>query len=676
MTHPFLQEDIHFESYQPQHIVPDVLEAIQRTKQSITKILQIKPEDRTFDNTIKAFDFGLYPLRNVMYILNILTSCRQDNEEYIKANDEIFAQQAEFRASLYTNKQLFEAINTIYTKRHEMNLENDQIKLTEEIYDDFIAGGGMLNEEQQKQLVELKKEICDLCNKCLKNITNGRNSYHLVIKDINELEGIPQYAIDMYKKEAEKRGIEGYVITLDYPSYGPVMRFCKNEKVRKELFLNANKQSSFGEFDNTEIINTIMRKRHEQAQLLGFRNFSQFITKRMMIGTDENAIQFVKQIRDAAYPYFEKEVEEIRQWKREHMNNEELMPWDTTFISERIKEEQYEFNENEVRKYLPLPVCFKVLFEVYRRLYGLTFKLREDVVGWHEECQYYEIYDNEENGKQLLGGVYFDMYTRKGKINGAFHNILRISHVNEEGRKILPIGVVVCNFSQPGKDGITYLVHDEMRTFFHESGHLMHTMLSKQRYGSLHGMSVYWDFVELPSKLMENFIYERETFDLFKTLGNIEPLPDELLQKIKRSRTYHNGMFCVRQMSLAKMDLELHQTYIGSNQSLDDFIEEKTKDYNVQYPIKTLSIIRHFKHLFLLTYCYASGYYSYMWAEHLEADAFEHFKENGVFNKEISEKFRKTILEMGGAKNPNDLFVEFRGRKPTIDALMRKMGFN
>ncbi|BFU25904.1 oligopeptidase A, putative [Entamoeba histolytica HM-1:IMSS-B] len=670
MQHPFLknEEIINFEELKPECIVNDIEEGIKICKENIQKIKEIPINQSTFENTVRPFDNAIIPLKDIMYKLNILILCRSDIKEYSLLNEEIFSKEVSFKSSIYTDNELFKLIE--YNYKQKEVLEFDQRQLIEKIYNDFIDGGILLNDSQKNKFIQLKEEVFKLSKKYLSNVINDTDNYSLLIEDKNKLDGIPSNILEHYFNEAQKRKLKGYLITLQASSYLPLLKYCKNEEIRKEIFIQYNSLCSKGEYDNTNIINKVLEKRQEIAKLLGYSNYSEYITKRRMVKSSKNAMNFIEDLHKKILSFFKREVEEIIKYKKEQTGNSELNPWDINFYIEQIKEKQLKYNEEEIRQYFPEPIVFKVLFEVYKRLYGITFCYNKSIKGWHQDVKYYDIIDS--NNKRL-GGVYFDLYSRKGKKAGGFHDVLRTNYLNEQGILIKPLGVVVCNFLPPNNDTISYFSHSELKTLFHESGHLMHTILSKQRFASLTGMNVEWDFVELPSQIMENWIYEKEVFHLFNEVGGIKEIPQDIYNKIIQTRIFMSAFYMMRQLKFSKIDLELHQHYIQSNLPLDDFISLITENYDYPFSSSSLSIIRHFSHLFNLTYCYASGYYSYKWAEILEADAFELFKENGIFNSLISTKFKTSILEMGGSKPASELFKEFRGRNPDPSALLKKL---
>ncbi|KAL7713161.1 oligopeptidase A [Entamoeba marina] len=456
----------------------------------------------------------------------------------------------------------------------------------------------------------------------------------------------------MYKNAAEKKGKEGYLITLQAPSYIPLMKYCENENIRKEVFSAYNEICHNGKFDNTNIINEVLNKRKEVSQLLNFKDFSDFITYRRMVKSGSKALEFVDMLKEKVVEPFDKEMKMLEEYKETKQGEKKLKPWDMSYYIEQLKVEKYSLDEEEFRKYFTLPAVLG------------------DIPGWHEDVTYYDIFEN--NGDHI-GGVYFDFFPRTGKRSGAWHNMLRVCHQKFNNEFVNPLGIVVSNITPP-IDGVSRLNHDEVETIFHECGHLMHTMFSKQRYPSFVSMNVSWDFVELPSQIMENWTFEREALDLFASVGNVEKLPQDLFDKMWRAKNYMTAYYTMRQLSFAKVDLELHQHYLSSGKELDTFIDDVEAGFQYNYDVPILSIVRRFTHLFSGFKAYASGYYSYKWAEVLDADAFEYFKENGIFNSEVASKFRNHILKQGNSKPADVLYREFRGRDPELKALLVRSG--
>ncbi|EDR28934.1 oligopeptidase A, putative [Entamoeba dispar SAW760] len=670
MEHPFLDQTvpINFTKLKPEYAVNDINEAIRQCQEQINQIKNIKIEEASFENVVRAFDNATIILDDSMLKLEVLVSCRSDIDEYRKAHEEVLPKVTEFRATLHSDEIIFSLVKKVYENKE--NLDYDQKRLVEETYEDFIEGGANLNKEDKTKLVELKKEITQLTKDFSNNLVDAVDEYTMNVEDKNKLEGIPENIIDMYKKEAEDRKKEGYIITLQVPSYFPAIKYCKNEEIRKELFIQYNKLCSEGKFDNTKLIQEIIEKRQKYAELLGYHDFSDLVTKRRMVKNGTNAIEFINQLHDKVQSFFYKEEEELKEFKKEKCGNNQLEPWDVNYYIELMKQEKYNFNEEEFREYFTEESVFGGLFEIYKRLYGVSFKLNKEIKGWHDDVKYYEVIEKDGS---IIGGVYFDLYPRKGKRSGAWEEMLRVSYENTNGTFIKPLGIVCTNITPP-INGITRLNHDEVETIFHESGHLMHTLFTKQRYASLAGTNVAWDFVELPSQIMENWTFEREALDLFSQFGNVKPIPKELFDKMWKAKNYMSAYYTMRQLSFGKIDLEIHRNYLTSGLSLDDFIYQKEKDYKYHFNTKTLSIIRVFQHLFSHFTGYACGYYSYKWAESIDADAFEYFKENGIFNQSIANKFRTNILSMGNSKPADELYRNFRGRNPDFTALLRRAG--
>ncbi|KAL7712788.1 oligopeptidase A [Entamoeba marina] len=668
MSNPFLDASttINWKVLTAEHVIPDIRLSISNCKETIKNITTIDVTNATFENVVRAFDLATIPLQDANLKISVIKSCHSDDVAFREAHETILPEITEFEASLYTDPDMFELISKVYETKDQ--LEADQKRLVEEIYNDFVEGGAALNSDDKQKLVILKKEISQLTEKFSHNVVDAVDAYELYVTE-EKIKGVPEATKVMYKNAAEKKGKEGYLITLQAPSYIPLMKYCENENIRKEVFNAYNEICHNGKFDNTNIINEVLNKRKEVSQLLNFKDFSDFTTYRRMVKNGSTALEFVDMLKEKYAPYFDKEMKMLEEYKETKQGEKKLKPWDMSYYIEQLKVEKYSLDEEEFRKYFTLPAVLGGLFEIFKKLYGIQF-VKKDIPGWHEDVTYYDIFEN--NG-DYIGGVYFDFFPRTGKQNGAWHDMLRVCHQKFNNEFVTPLGIVVSNITPP-IDGVARLNHDEVETIFHECGHLMHTMFSKQRYPTLLGMNVACDFVELPSQIMENWTFEREALDLFASVGNVEKLPQDLFDKMWRAKNYMTAYYTMRQLSFAKLDLELHQHYLSSGKELDTFIDDVEVGFQYNYDIPILSIVRRFTHIFADFKAYASGYYSYKWAEVLDADAFEYFKENGIFNSEVASKFKNHILKQGNSKPADVLYREFRGRDPELKALLIRSG--
>ncbi|ELP88862.1 oligopeptidase A, putative [Entamoeba invadens IP1] len=671
MEHPFFQQEepFDFSVMTADHIVTDVDLAFKKCTENLDQIHTRAMEEVNFENTVVALELATLPLDDVFLKIELLSGVRNDMPGFEKAYDNVVGKITEYRTAIFADEHLFARVEKVHLECENFHLKDDEKRLTELMYNNFVQGGAGLPKDKKEQFKAFDKKISELGQTFMNNLSKCLDRTYVEVQDVNELDGVPKEAIARFKKEAEERKMSGYAINMQAPNYIAVMTYCKDQKLRQKVFETYNRVCSFGEFDNSENVISILQLREEMAHIIGFNTIADFILKNRMAKNGENAMHFVEGLHQRTQRFFDKDVQRLQETKAQVTGRQDkLKPWDISFYINIIKEQDYKLDEEEFRKYFNSKNVLYGIFQVFKKMYSVTFKQKEVPV-WADGVEYYEVYRND----NFLGSVYFDLFPRKGKRSGGYHEIIRMPHGT-----VRPVCVVVTNLTPPGEDGIAHFSHDEVETLFHECGHLIHTLLAEAKYPQFTALKVAWDFVELPSQIMENWTYEKEVFDIigrYKIDGKeCGIVPDVLYDKMMKAKTFMSAYYMMRQLSFGKMDLELHLNYLKSGKPIDQFIKEVTKEYQIDYDVDSLSNVRTFIHLFKQLNGYACAYYSYKWAEVLEADAFELFKEKGIFNKEVCDKFRTCVLGVGNAVPADVAFKNFRGREQNADALFKRNG--
>lgn len=659
-------ESIPFEIIKQEEFKPAIEEGILIAKQELNKIIE-NSEKPTFENTMVA-------LEAVGKKLNIISSTffnlnsAETNDFLQNLAAEVSPLLTEYANDIIFNDRLFDKIKEVYTNRDPSNLTPEEFRLLEKTYQDFSRNGALLNQQDKQKLREISNELAILSVKFGQNVLKETNDYFLHLTEENQIEGIPASIKEMAELEAKKRNLEGWVFTLQYPSYIPFLTYAKNRDLRKEIY-TASMQRAFknNEFNNEEIIHKIVTLRENKAKLLGFNTYAEFILVERMASTPTLVYEFLDDLLSKARPFAENEINELKHLAKKD-GIIELMPYDHAYYSEKLREEKFSFSEEELKPYFPLNQVLEAAFNTAKRLYGISFIERRDIQKYHLEVVTYEVL-NENN--EHLALFYADFHPREGKRAGAWMTSYRGQY--KQGKEnIRPHISIVCNFSRPNGNTPSLLTFNEVTTLFHEFGHALHGILADTVFESLSGTNVYWDFVELPSQFMENFVYEKDflkTFAIHYQTGEV--LSDEKIDKIVESANFMQGYQTLRQIGLGLLDMGYHTNKLKPEDSIENFEQEQTKKVQLYPHIEKTCISTSFSHIFQGGY--AAGYYSYKWAEILDADAFELFKEKGIFDKETAKKF-KTLLSKGGTQNPMDLYIDFRGRKPMPEALLKRAG--
>ena len=657
-----------FDKIRNEHYLPAFREAVSQAKAEIDAIVD-NPEDPDFFNTIEALEYSGRALDRVSGIFYNLNEADTD-EEMQSIAEEVSPLMTEYSMYVSLNERLFERVKAVYERRSAMALDPDQEKLLEETYRSFVRRGANLSGEDKTLYSKYSEELSLLSLQFQKNSLAATNAFFINVTDPAELAGLPQYMKDMGKEYAKERGLEGWVFTLDYPCYAPFMKFCVSRDLRKRMYMGRSMISVGGEFDNTETVRKIVDLRMKIASLLGYGTYADYVLEENMARTKDAVEEFLGRLLEPSLPYARKEVNEVYQYAVRHgFGGEELMPWDFTFWAERYKEAEFAFNEEQLKPYFRLDNCMDAVFGLAGKLYGVTFEERPDIPGYHKDVKVYDVRDADGTHLALF---YADFFPRESKRSGAWMTEFRGQSIYN-GVEERPFVSIVTNFTKPVGDAPSLITHDEFTTFLHEFGHALHGMFAKGRYGSLTGTNVSRDFVELPSQIMENWAYEPEYLDSFaKDYRSGEVIPAELIDKVVAAKNYLSGYYQVRQLQFGIIDMAWHTLTELPEEGTVEFEKESIGKCAVLPEVQGTAISPSFGHIF--SGGYAAGYYSYKWAEVLEADAFSLFKEKGIFSRDVAGSFRHNILEKGGSVDPDILYRNFRGHDPQPEALLEKLG--
>lgn len=674
MENPLLTESSNpygapaFDKIRNEHYLPAFKAGIEEAKAEIDAIVA-NSDAPDFRNTIEALEYSGRTLDRVSAIFyNLMEADTDDRMQEIA--EEISPLMTEYSMYVSLNKPLFERVKAVYMKKDSLGLATDQERLLEETYRSFARNGANLSDEDKEIYSGYAEELSLATLQFSKNVLAATNAYTLHITDSTDLAGLPGYVVDMAALAAKERGLEGWVITLDYPSFGPFMKFSSVRDLRKEVYTAYMTRAVGGEYDNTGIVKKIVDLRIRMSDLLGYGTYAEYALEEKMAKTPGTVNSFLKELLDPSLPYAEKEVEDILAYAKENgFGDDVLQAWDFSYWSEKYREARYALNEEQLKPYFRLESCIAAAFDLANRLYGLTFTEMDNVPVYHKDVKVYDVKDADGNHKALF---YADFFPRASKRGGAWMTEFRGQSICN-GVEERPFISIVTNFTKPTETDPSLLTHGEFTTLLHEFGHSLHGILAEGRYPSQTGTSVPRDFVELPSQIMENWAFEPEFLDTFaKDYRTGEVIPDSLVRKIVASKNYLAGYSQVRQLQYGIMDMAWH--------TLTELPEENTVDFEakVMAPLSVVPAVPgtafspSFSHIFAGGY--AAGYYSYKWSEVLEADAFSLFKEKGIFSREVAASFRDNILSRGSSEDVSVLYRKFRGHDPEPEALMEKLG--
>lgn len=664
-------ETVPFDLIKPEHFLPALQEGIKQGKAEV-EVIKSNPEKPTFANVCEALEKSGQLVNKVAGVFYNLHSA-ESNDEIQNIAKEFSPLITEYSNDIQLDSELFEKVKSVYDVKDSLNLNTEEMRLLEKQYKGFVRNGALLNEEQKVKLREIDKELSHISLQFGDNVLAETNNFLMLLDSESELDGLPENSKEAAAHLADEKGHEGkWAVNLDYPSYIPFMTYANNRELREKLYRAFSSKAFKGnEYDNQEIVKKIAGLRHERANLLGYKTHAEFVLEERMAETPKRVKEFLDNFLDKAKPIASKEIDELKAYAKEKGGVEpnDFMAWDYAFWAEKLKKEKYDFDSEELKPYFKLENVIDGVFLVAKKLFGLSFKERRDIPVYHQDVKAYEVVDEQ---SRHVGVFYADFFPRAGKRAGAWMTSFRDQKV-EGGHDQRPHVSIVCNFTKPTGTKPSLLTFNEVLTLFHEFGHSLHGLLSKCNYESLSGTSVYWDFVELPSQVLENWAYEKECLDLFaQHYETGEKIPQEFIKKIKASSNFHEGRQTLRQLSFGYLDMSWHDGDPSGIKNVGEHEREAMSTCELFPMVEEANMSCSFSHIFRGGY--SAGYYSYKWAEVLDADAFEAFKEKGIFNREVADSFRENILEKGGSMHPMDLYLAFRGHEPQPEALLKRAG--
>lgn len=650
---------------------PAIREGMDEEDREIERITD-NTEPPTFENTILALEnSGALLERATTVFFNLMSAETCDEMDALA--EKMMPELSEHSNNISLNPKLFSRIKQVYAQKESLKLTAEEKQLLQKTYDGFMRNGADLSDSDKEIYRKLSAELSSLTLKFAQNHLKETNSFELVLTDKNELEGLPESTVEAARHAAEEKGKKDcWMFTLQAPSYVPFMKYSAKRGLRKKLYMAYNTQCTHAnEYNNTEIVKRIVNIRMEMAQLLGFKDFADYVLRKRMAENSGNVYKLLNDLLDAYSPAARKEVEEVEKLAREtEGENFILMPWDFSYYAEKLKDRKYSLNDEELRPYFELGKVKQGVFGLATRLYGITFKKNKEIPVYHPDVQAYEVYDKDGS---YLAVLYADFHPRAGKRSGAWMTSYKEQWTDAEGNNSRPHVSITTNFTKPTSDRPALLTFSEVTTFLHEFGHALHGIFANTRFKSMSGTNVYWDFVELPSQIMENFATEKEFLSTFaRHYVTGEPIPEELIRRIIDSSNFNTAYACLRQVSFGLLDMAWYTRTSPFEGNVKAYEKESwTKAQTLPQPDETCMSVQ-FGHI--MSGGYAAGYYSYKWAEVLDADAFSLFQEKGIFNSKVAQSFRDCILSKGGTEHPMTLYKRFRGQGPTIDALLRRNG--
>ena len=651
-----------------EHYEPAILQGMEEQNKEIEAIIS-NPEEPTFANTIVALEKSGNLLNRVSTVFGNLMSAETCDEMEALA-EKLMPMLTEHSNNITLNEALFARIDHVYTSPEKTTLSVEENALLENTYHSFVRCGAKLSGEDKEKFRSISTTLSLNTLKFSQNRLKETNSFELILNE-EQLSGLPQSAIEAYAQTAKEKGKEGYIVTLSAPSFGPFMKYSTCRELRKQLYTAYHTQCTHdNEFNNLDIVKTLVNLRLQHAQLLGYPTVADYTLTRRMAENSTNVYRLLHQLLEAYKPTALHELEEVKAIAKEMEGEDfEMQPWDFSYYVEKLKEKKFNFNEESLRPYFELSKVIEGVFGLATRLYGITFKENKDIPVYHTDVKAYEVFDKD--GK-FLAVLYADFHPRAGKRSGAWMTSYKEQWKDENGNSRPHVSVTM-NFTKPSADKPALLTFSEVNTFLHEFGHALHGMFADTTYQSLSGTNVYWDFVELPSQFMENFAIEKEFLNTFaKHYQTGEPLPEELIQRIVESSNFMVAYACLRQLSFGLLDMAWYTRTEPFEGDVRAYEEEAWKETQILPNIPEACMTVQFSHI--MAGGYAAGYYSYKWAEVLDADAFSLFKEKGIFNTETANSFREHVLSKGGTEHPMILYKRFRGQEPGIEALLKRNG--
>lgn len=654
-----------FDKIKVEHYLPAFQEGIKQAKADVDAIVSNR-EAPTFENTIVALEYSGELLNKVAGIFyNVNEACTSPEMQNVA--EQLAPMMTEYSLYVSLNEKLFERIKSVYDQKDSLNLTPEQLQLLKKTYDSFARNGANLSADKKAEYGKLSEELSLTGLKFAKNSLDATNAYTLHITDESQLAGLPEYVREMAASEAAERNMDGWVFTLSSTSLSSFLKFSEIRDLRKEIWMASNTKAIGGQFDNCGNVRQIVELETRIANLLGYETYADYALVDRMAKNKETVNSFLDDLVEKTLPFARKDVDEVKKYAKENGFTEEMMPWDFSYWSEKYQEAKYSLNEELLKPYFQLDTVVNAAFDLAGRLYGLTFEERKDLPVYHPDVKVYDVKD----GDRHMALLYMDFFPRDSKRSGAWMTAYREQSIRD-GVELRPFINVVTNFTKPTANTPSLLTHYEVTTLLHEFGHALHGILAEGTYPSISGTSVPRDFVELPSQIMENWAYEPEFLNLFaKHYKTGEPIPMDLIEKIIASKNYLSGYAQLRQLQFGVLDMAWYTT-VPVAEDVVAFEQKAVADLSVLPQIPGTAMSTSFGHIFAGGY--AAGYYSYKWAEVLEADAFSLFKEKGIFNKEVAASFRENILSKGSSVDADVMYRNFRGRDPQADALMIKLG--
>ena len=675
MNNPFL-EPYHtprhthpFDRIKTEHYEPAFREGMKQHNAEIDAIVNT-PEAPTFKNTIVALERSGRLLDRVCQVFFNLLEAESDDDMQQLAR-EISPALAEHSNNISMNEKLFARVKAVYEAEADTLTGEDRM-LLQKTYDTFVRSGANLEGEAREEYRQLSMELSRLTVQFAQNTLKDMNRFRLVVTDKTQLEGLPSSAVEAAAQTAREQSVDGWVFTLHAPSYRPFMSYCANRELRRQMYTAYMTQCTHGdECDNLSIVPAIVNTRMQLARLLGYDTYADYVLQKRMAENSANVYKLLNELIDAYMPTAKDELRELEEFAALVEGEPiRLMPWDWAYYSERLKSAKYSIDQELLRPYFELDNVISGVFGLATRLYGITFKANSDIPVFHPEVKAYEVYDKDGT---YLAVLYADFHPRKSKQSGAWMTSFKDQWTEDDGTNSRPHISITTNFTKPTADKPALLTLEEVETFLHEFGHALHGMFANTRYASMSGTSVYRDFVELPSQIMENFAIEKDFLHTFaRHYQTGEPMPDEYVERIIRTSNYHVAYACLRQVSFGLLDMAWYTRNERFEGNVRAYEQEAWSKAQLLPAVPDTCMSVQFSHI--MDGGYSAGYYSYKWAEVLDADAFSVFKEKGIFNADVADSFRKNILSKGGTEHPMALYKRFRGQEPTIDALLRRNG--
>jgi Zn-dependent oligopeptidase len=670
MQNPLLQsfDTAPFSEIKNEHFLPGIMQLIADTKDEVSTIVN-NSEAPTFENTVVALENTGMRLDRATSIFFNLNSA-ETNDEIQKIAQDLSPLLSDFQNDLLLNEALFARVKMVFDARKTLTLNPEQTMLLEKQYKGFSRNGANLSEDKKTELRKIDTQLSKLKLTFGENVLAETNAFEMLISDEAALVGLPDGAKEAAAQTAKENDKEGWMFSLQYPSYIPFMTYASNRELRKKLSLAFGARAfQDNEYNNEQHVLDIANLRHKRAQLLGYESHAHFVLEERMAETPQKVYDFSNELLEKAKPAAQKEFNELEAFAKELDGIDQLQKWDSAYYAEKLKQKLFSLDDEQLKPYFKLENVIEGVFTVADKLFGLQFEADDSIDSYHEEVKTYRVTDAE---GMLVAIFYADFHPRAGKRGGAWMTSYKPQQI-KEGVNDRPHVSIVCNFTKPTASKPSLLTFNEVTTLFHEFGHALHGMLANTTYGGLSGTNVYWDFVELPSQILENWCYEKETLQLFAHHYETGALiPMELIAKIKESAAFHEGMQTLRQLSFGLLDMSWHGADPSEIKSVKAFEKEAFKNTSLYPAVPSNCMSTAFSHIFQGGY--SAGYYSYKWAEVLDADAFAYFKEEGIFNKEVATKFKDYVLSQGGTQDPMELYVKFRGQKPNPDALLKRAG--